>query len=78
MAQYKNKCKNVSIYKHISFYAYVYVYIYIYIYIYYIYIYIYYIYIRRINMYVCMHNKCKINSSDLRSKSIFQDHCSRV
>ena len=44
MAQYKNKCKNVSIYKHISFYAYVYVYIYIYIYIYYIYIYILYIY----------------------------------
>ena len=31
MAQYKNKCKNVSIYKHISFYAYIYVYIYIYI-----------------------------------------------
>ena len=42
MAQYKNKCKNVSIYKHISFYAYIYVYIYIlYIYIYIIYIYIY-------------------------------------
>ena len=38
MAQYKNKCKNVSIYKHISFYAYIYVYIYI-IYIYILYIY---------------------------------------
>ena len=53
MAQYRNKYKNVSIYKHIRFYAYIYVYIYIY----YIYTYVYKTY-----KHVRMHNKCKIRS----------------